>query len=218
MSLQSLIAHPKTFLKSNALWPSGQLNVMAMGKPDVFQVGTPNEGSRVWPIELRMKSGVECKTRDGAVMPCWEVAPSNSLGAATLAYYLPWQPNSTRTMQLGDKADFFITDTMNGCSFGFGPGGNPRVAHVNYNTFNAEGVREEGKPIDQAQIDAELKRLFPTAVTALRKADYSTANFPNVTVIGVRRHGQWKFVYQKRDYLGSAGRALYVLKSVHTIR
>jgi hypothetical protein len=89
---------------------------------------------------------------------------------------------------------------------------------VNYNTFDDEGQRQEGRPIDQAHMDAEVRRLFPAAVPMLRKADYATSTFPNVTVIGVRRHGQWTFVYQKRDYLGSAGRALYKLKSVHTIR
>ena len=217
MSLQSLIAHPKTFLKTNALWPAGQLNVMAAGKPDVFKVGTTDEGSRVWPVQLRAKGGVECKARDGTPMACWEVAPA-SLPAATLAYYLPWRPNSTLTMVLGDKADFFITDTMNGCTFAFGAGGKPRVAHVNYNTFNEAGDREEGRPIDQAHIDAEVQRLFPGAVGALRKADYLTSSFPNVTVVGVRRNGQWTFVYQKRDYLGTAANKLYELKSVHTIR
>ena len=217
MSLQSLIAHPKTFLKTNALWPAGQLNVMAAGKPDVFKVGTADEGSRVWPVHLRAKAGVECKAHDGTPMTCWEVAPSPS-PAATLAYYLPWRPNSTLTMLLGDKADFFITDTMNGCTFAFGPGGKPRVAHVNYNTFNDAGDREEGRPIDQPHMDAEVQRLFPGAVAALRKADYLTSSFPNVTVVGVRRNGQWTFVYQKRDYLGSAGNRLYKLQSVHTIR
>lgn len=217
MSFQSIIAHPKTFLKSNALWPSGQLNVQAQGKPDVFNVGKAGEGSRVWTVELRPKMGVECKTSAGVSLPCWEVVPVQSMGAM-LAYYLPWRPNSTLTMLLGDKADFFITDTMNGCTFAYGAGGHPRVAHVNYNTFNDDGQREEGRPIDQAHMDAEVKRLFPSAVPMLRKADYKTPNFPNVTVIGVRRNGQWTFVYQKRDYLGAAGQALYKLKSVHTIR
>jgi hypothetical protein len=121
-------------------------------------------------------------------------------------------------MLLGDKADFFITDTMNGCTFAAATGGKPRVAHVNYNTFNELGDREEGRPIDQPHMDAEVRRLFPGAVAALRKADYVTRSFPNVTVVGVRRDGQWKFVYQKRDYLGAAANALYTLKSVHTIR
>ena len=217
MSLQALLQHPRTFLRTNALWPSGQLNVAARGRPDVFGVGTAEEGSRVWPVTLRSKSGVECRTRDGSPMQCWEIAPASS-PAATLAYYLPWRPNSTLSMLLGDKADLFITDTMNGCTFAFGPGGRPRVAHVNFNTFNDEGEREEGRPIDQAHMDAEVRRLFPGSVTALRKADYHTANFPNVTVVGVRHGRSWKFVYQKRDYLGAAEKALFTLRSVHRIR
>ena len=217
MLFSTIIQHPKTFLKDNALWPAGQLNVLAKGKPDVFKVGTVDEGSRVWPVELRQINTVECKTRSGAVMPCWEVAPSNSM-AATLAYYLPWQPNSTRTMLLGDKADFFITDTMNGCTFAFGPGGKPRVAHVNFNTFNEERDRQEGRPIDQGHMNAEVQRVISGGAIALRKADYTTANFPNVTVLGVRRNGQWTFVYQKRDRVATTNKIIYMLKSVHTIR
>lgn len=219
MSLSQIIAHPKTFLKSNALWPAGQLNVTAQGRPDVVRAGTPTESAKVWPVQLRRKAGVSCSHR-GVDMPCWEVAPAGSLGGGmVLAYYLPWRPNSTLSMVLGDKADFFITDTMNGCTFAFGPGGQPRVAHVNYNTFNDEGVREEGRPIDQAFMDQEVQRVLPGGTAGvLRKANYVTPNFPNVTVIGVRRHGRWKFVYQKREYLGAGVTAQYALRSVHTVR
>ena len=52
----------------------------------------------------------------------------------------------------------------------------------------------------------------------LRKAQYTTSNFPNVTVIGVRKNGMWKFVYQKRDYVGSTTVKSYRFKAVHTIR
>ena len=217
MSMTQIVAHPKTFLKSNALWPSGELNAIAQGRPDMIRGGGPDEGAKVWPIKLSPKNNVSCK-RKGVLMPCWEIAPSQSL-ACTLAYYLPWRPNSALSIVLGDKADFFITDTMNGCTFAFGPGGNPRVAHVNFNTFNELGDREEGLPIDTPFMNQEVNRTLggpPSA--ALRKADYITNSFPNVTVIGVRRHGQWKFVYQKRDFTGAGIVAEYNLKSVHTIR
>jgi hypothetical protein len=217
MSLASIIAHPKTFLKQNALWPSGQLNQMALGQPDVVRRGTPQEGSRLWPIRLQRKSGVSC-TRNGVPLPCWEIAPGQSL-ASTLAYYLPWRPNSTLSIVLGNKADFFITDAMNGCTFAYGAGGAPRVTHVNYNTFDDEGARKEGNPIDQPFMNREVRRVLGAAPqAALRKADYATSSFPNVTVIGVRRGNQWKFVYQKRDYIGSTTVAEYKWKSVHTIR
>jgi len=218
MSLSQIIAHPKTFLKANALWPSGQLNVLAKGRPDVIRLGKPDEGSRVWPVELVRKGGVRCE-KGGADLPCWEIVPSRSLAACTLDYYLPWRPNSTLSLVLGDKADFFITDTMNGCTFAFGSGGNPRVTHVNYNTFNDKGERQEGLPIDQSFMNQEVQRVLPGGpVGALRKVDYKTNNFPNVTVIGVRRNGQWTFVYQKRDFIRSGAVSEYKWRAVHSIR
>lgn len=217
MSFSDIIAHPKTFLKHNALWPSGKLNQTALGQPDVIRGGTAAESAKVWPVTLQRKANVSCR-RGHAPMPCWEIAPADSLGAV-MAYYLPWRPNSTLSIVLGDKADFFITDTMNGCTFAYGTGANPRVAHVNYNTFNDEGLRQEGNPIDQPFMNSEVQRVMGgPALGALRKANYATKTFPNVTVIGVRRKGVWKFVYQKRDYVGSGAVAQYKFRGVHTVR
>ena len=188
MSMAQIIAHPKTFLTNNALWPSGMLNQEAEGRPSVFKTGTNDEGAHVIPIQLQRKAGVECR-RQGTPLACLEIAPNPS-PFSTLAYYLPWRPNSTLSMVLGDKADFFITDTMNGCTFGVGHGGNPRVAHVNYNTFNEFEEREEGRPIDTPFMDREVARVTGRRgqMGVLRKADYTTDNFPNVTVIGVRKN------------------------------
>ncbi|MFD2103214.1 hypothetical protein [Tabrizicola soli] len=220
-SMSELVLHPKTFLKSNALWPSGLLNVQARGNPATFG---PNATAQVIPLMLRPKPGVQCLNKTGVPMPCWEIAPAGLGGY--LGYYLPWQPNSTKTMVIGDKADFFITDTMNGCTFAAGIGGTVRVAHVNYNTFNADGDREEGLPIDQGHMDSEVQRVMGAATpgVALRKAGYTIANgdFPNVTVVGVRRAGLWTFAYQKRAMtaparLGTAMVPGYRLVSVHNV-
>ncbi|MFC3085433.1 hypothetical protein [Tabrizicola soli] len=219
--MSELVLHPKTFLKSNALWPSGLLNVQARGNPATFG---PNATAQVIPLMLRPKPGVQCLNKTGVPMPCWEIAPAGLGGY--LGYYLPWQPNSTKTMVIGDKADFFITDTMNGCTFAAGIGGTVRVAHVNYNTFNADGDREEGLPIDQGHMDSEVQRVMGAATpgVALRKAGYTIANgdFPNVTVVGVRRAGLWTFAYQKRAMtaparLGTAMVPGYRLVSVHNV-
>lgn len=221
-SMSELVLHPKTFLKSNALWPSGLLNMQARGNPATFG---PNAAAQVIPLMLRPKPGVQCLDKTGVPMPCWEIAPAGLGGY--LGYYLPWQPNSTKTMVIGDKADFFITDTMNGCTFAAGIGGTVRVAHVNYNTFNADGDREEGLPIDQGHMDSEVQRVMGAATpgVALRKAGYTIANgdFPNVTVVGVRRAGLWTFAYQKRAMtaparLGTAMVPGYRLVSVHNLR
>jgi hypothetical protein len=52
------------------------------------------------------------------------------------AYYLPFFSNQFRTMRLDPTqfppgADFFFTDTVNGCSFAAGPGQNPKVGYFN---------------------------------------------------------------------------------------
>ncbi|MBL9050250.1 MAG: hypothetical protein JNK19_09085 [Tabrizicola sp.] len=221
-SIAEIVVHPKTFLKLNALWPSGHLNMQARGNPATFG---PDGTAQVIPLTLRPKPGVQCLDKSGASMPCWEIAPAGLGGH--LGYYLPWQPNSTKTMVIGDKADFFITDTMNGCTFAAGTGGTVRVAHVNFNTFNDDGLREEGRPIDQGHMDAEVNRVMGigTPGVALRKANYLVANgdFPNVTVVGVRRGGMWTFAYQKRamtepSRVGGAMVPAYRLVSVHNVR
>jgi hypothetical protein len=210
--LDQIIRHPKTFLKSNALWVSGAFQVACKAKPD----------NKVWPIRLQRTSMVECKNSAGLDLPCWEILPAFTLGYSSLAYFLPWYPNSTKEMVLGTAADLFLTDTMNGCSFGYGPGGTPRVAHLNYNVQNSEGVREEGLAIDQTHINSEINRIFPGGATTLKKADYAVntdGQFPNVTVIGVRDNGMWRFVYQRRAYVGVAnGKKSFKLLSVHTVR
>lgn len=201
MSLSEFIRHPRTFMRNNAVWVSGELN--AMGRAT----------SGLYPVTIAPARGVSC-TKNGAAMPCFEVKPATDLGM-TLAYFLPWEPNSTKVMTLGTKADLFLTDSMNGCSFAAATGMSPTVAHVNYNMH-----RTEGQPIDQAEIDNEIAATFPHGGPAktLKKADYVTSTFPNVTVMGVRKTTGWEFYYQKRNYTGATATRNYEYKSVHKIR
>jgi hypothetical protein len=202
-AIDSLIRHPKTFLQSNAVWVSGMLNVQGRGQAD----------EKLWPVTLRKVSNVTCLSLAGGAMPCWEIIPSTSMSDMALAYFLPWGPNSTKSIRLGAKANLFLTDSMNGCSFAGGTGANPLVAHVNYN----QG-QQEGNPIDQPYMDAQINQLFPGgAPKTFRKADYLTNTFPNVTLIGRRRHGNWKFCYQVRDYLGATATKNYQLISSHYV-
>ncbi len=205
MSIHQLLQHPKTFLKSNAVWVSGKMNLIGKAKAEI------------WPVTLTGAGGVTCLGFDKKPIPCWEIVPAESMADFELAYFLPWGPNSTQSTTLGNKAKLFITDTMNGCSFaGETTGGAPKVAHVNYNVG-----RTEGNPIDQTFMDSEINRLFPPGTSgpkALRKADYLTPIFPNVTLIGVFRNNKWDFVYQVRDYQGATSKKNYALMSVHTVR
>ena len=205
MSIHSLIEHPKTFLKDNAVWVGTDLAWTANGTPD----------TKLWPVTMRTTQKMVCKQSDGTLMPCWEIVKSTSLDCV-LAYYLPYVPNATKEMTIGTKAKLFLTDALDGCTFAHNGGGSAKVAHINYTHGQISG-----NPIDQPAIDAEVNRLFPGGnVATLKKADYQTATMSNVTVVGVLRHGgTWEFVAQKRDYVGSTqlGREFRFI-SVHRVR
>ena len=55
------------------------------------------------------------------------------------AYFLPWTTGQTKSMQLGNDADFFFTPTLTGCTFAAASGANPTVAHSNYVTGRRHG-------------------------------------------------------------------------------
>lgn len=205
-----LIENPKTFLKSNAVFVHGNLNFKLLGRPDT--IGGTNV-SKVFPVMLRRAPMKHCQDKGGADMPCWEFAPAESLSNVVLAYYLPYVPNTTRSMLLGNAANIFLTDHIDGCTFAAGPGAMPLVSHLNYTVG-----RQEGALIDQDKIDEEVEGLYPNSegVVALKKAQYKTGDaLPHVTVIGVRRDGRWKFVYQRRDNLGGGN---FRLRSVHSVK
>ncbi|MDR3774371.1 MAG: hypothetical protein P4L26_13535 [Terracidiphilus sp.] len=209
MSLRLLVVHPKTFLKQNAVWVHGSLNVATKGRPET--VGTTGVG-KVFPVMMQAARGKSCTDKAGANIPCWEIVPATSLGNAFLAYYLPYRQNSTTSMLLGDKAHLFLTDNINGCTFTAGSGGSPLVSHLNYTVG-----RKEGTSIDQTKIDEEIDTLYPAGgIQALKKAQYRTDDqFPDVTVVGVCDNGHWRFVYQRRDLLGNNR---FQLRSVHSVK
>jgi hypothetical protein len=209
MSLSLLIAHPKTFLKANAVWVHGQLNFMTLGRPDT--IGTTGM-SKCFPVQLQRSQMKHCTDKSGGNMPCWEIVPATSLGEFTLAYYLPYRQNAVTSMLIGNKANLFLTDTIDGCTFAAGPGAAPLVSHLNYTVG-----RQEGALIDQGQIDEDLDELYPAGgIQALKKAQYKTDDqIANVTVVGVRQSGAWKFVYQRRDNLGGGN---FRLRSVHSVK
>ncbi len=202
-TLSDLKKHPKTFLKSYALWVSGMLNLKMQGKPD----------TKVWPVKLQRKPWTSCIDKSGVSMPCYELVEATSLDME-LCYFLPFVLNQTREVTLGGKADLFFTDTMTGCSLGAMNGPTPKVAHLNYTIGGKEGTL-----IDSAKVGAEMVKVFGAAPDrSLKKADYKNAQGRdgNVTVVGVRRpDDNWDFVYQRRNDEGGGN---YRLVSVHTVK
>lgn len=189
-----MINHPKTFLKDNAVWVANEFAWKAKGVAN----------TKIWPV---------------TDMPYWEIGIAKDHDMA-LAYYLPHVKNQTKEMTINNKARLFkarlfLTDTLDGCTFAYKGGGAAKVAHLNYSLGHVDDAK-----IDQAEIDQEVNRLFPTGAATLKKDDYQTATVSNVSVIGVLRDtGAWEFIYQKRDYTGLGHTAQnFELVSVHRVR
>lgn len=109
------------------------------------------------------------------------------------AHYLPWMQNGEYSMTLTNGADWFFTDTMNGCTFAAGPGANPKVGHFNYQIGNEK--------IDSTKISTQVGLAFPGGtVDRLDKADYMDAHgMVRITTLGIRTGVTWNFYYQVRE-------------------
>ncbi|MCK7595842.1 hypothetical protein M0G74_01000 [Microbulbifer sp. CAU 1566] len=112
------------------------------------------------------------------------------------AYYLPFMNNDFRVMNLGNAADFFFTDTMNGCSFACGAGNPPKIGHFNR-------VSGPNDMIDQNAIDGDISGQFPGGVLkSLKKTDYKNDVGEAASLVGVRTNGTWAFYYQVYSVAG----------------
>ena len=109
------------------------------------------------------------------------------------AYFLPWTTGQTKSMQLGNDADFFFTPTLTGCTFAAASGLNPTVAHSNFVTGTGT--------VDQDTIDEELDTLYgATPIRKVEKTQYKTgvdASDYLATVVGFRTTAGWNFYYQR---------------------
>ena len=72
-----------------------------------------------------------------------------------------------------------------------------KVAHLNY----TEG-KIDGSAIDQAAIDEQFTRIFGGGGTKFKRDDYKVGVADYVTLVGVRQHGQWQFMWQRRERHG----------------
>jgi hypothetical protein len=119
------------------------------------------------------------RQEDIPVVSVRERRDSDPAVAAFLAYWLPYLPDSTQSLVLGDAADFMFTVTMSGCSLGFGmpnPEGDLRVAHADSAQVGLEEDRRSGRITKAARRqaraqEAALLQTFPSQPTILRPAD-----------------------------------------------
>jgi len=121
------------------------------------------------------------------------------------AYYLPFRSNDLRTMRLDPVtfppgANFFFTDTVNGCSFAGGPGATPKVGHFN----RTQDPRDPGSAIDQPAMNADIAHEFGGGtVVKLTKATYKPGTADYASVIGIKTGAAWSFYWQgPRSWVG----------------
>lgn len=159
-------------------------------------------------VDLVKSSSMSGVSASGKKIPVYEVLRAQGLASAHShrfrAYYLPYRNNDIRTMRLDPAshgnadAAFFFTDSLNGCSFAAGPGQYPKVGH-----FNRTEDGEDGKPIDQGAINADITQEFPGGTTSrIEKTHYKNDAADYATVMGVKTGADWTFWVQSRSVTG----------------
>lgn len=120
------------------------------------------------------------------------------------AYWVPWNSNAAWSVRLGNEADYFFTPTMDGCTLAIGTGANPVITHGNYKQANDQ------TRVSQQRTENEIERQHALQNSGigrwLRKDAYAASHEEKleginnvVTVIGIRKHGAWRFYYQRRQ-------------------
>jgi len=123
------------------------------------------------------------------------------------AYWAPWDKNTGWSVQLGVDADFFFTQTMDGCTLGISSGANPMVTHANYRRRNDDNKASESRTVRKIRqhhqnahttdVDKWLRKGQYAATSAEKTAGYNRL----VTALGIRNRvtGQWRFYWQRRQ-------------------
>lgn len=202
----------KAFMKNKEQWLKDRMifyNVSGSSgigtEPGIFEFDL-REMERIQDSQGRSMRAYELKglTEDyktGKKKHGRDITNKRKIGRSTHpleAYFLPWGGNKTFTMKLGNRADYFFTPTLNGCTFTVGGGHEVVVAHSNY-------VKGANQTIDQGRINLDIFNTFGRNVAAiLSKQAYKDNLGPNapivdfkVTVVGIRKKSGWSFYYQR---------------------
>jgi hypothetical protein len=120
------------------------------------------------------------------------------------AFWLPWQPNQHKVLNLGNEADYFFTPGLTGCTFAANGGANPQVGHFNYTRIenNAQMVDEDAT----YRAVKEVLGDFPDAYIdkTMSMSGIGLGGPPRyVYIVGWRMGGGWRFVAQKLDFIGA---------------
>ncbi len=123
------------------------------------------------------------------------------------AYWLPWQPNGTSTIQLGDQADYFFTSQLAGCQirivpgpYRFGRTNHPRVLHIAGNVTPAHDPTGASWRNQQAQNNLDHAALGRSRALSSTGGGSRGYQGEGVNVVGFIRLAQWQFWGQQVDF------------------
>lgn len=209
---KNFLAQPATWLRNNLLIVDIQTNIQGTrtgtGASEVRgSVETYTTGAIV-TVNIVADPARYARRTGGGQVPAFRV--KEATGAASKyshrfqAYYLPFRSNAIRTMRLDPAtfppgANFFFTDTVNGCSFAAGPGANPKVGH-----FNRTVGGDDSAGIDQPAMNNDIGLEFAGGTDVkLTRATYKATTADYASVIGIKNIGGWNFYWQgPRTWVG----------------
>lgn len=121
-------------------------------------------------------------------------SPPGVLAPDRLAYYLPYAADRMTCVLLGDAADWFFTDLMEGCSLRIvGTKSAPLVCHVNVRSINNVECKRD---VVQVLLDSApgVINTFSTVSATLLRSEYFEQGY-TAFVWGMRdrRTGHWRF-------------------------
>jgi hypothetical protein len=208
---KAFVSNPVNWMRNNVLLIDIQTNTSvpsATGGPVAKSVVKYPQGAVV-SVNIDKDASLTAKVAGGGSRPVFRVKEATGAAGSYShrfnAYYLPFFSNDFRVMTLDPAqfppgADFFFTDTVNGCSFAAGSGATPKVGHFN-RTVDA---RDPGSAIDQGAMNADIGLQFGGGTTVkLTKATYKPGTPDYASVFGIRNNAGWTFYWQgPRSWIG----------------
>lgn len=205
---KDFLGNTRSFLRKNALIISLQSALRHDGLA-IGESGLKYTAGQCLTVNIETDPSNGAQTSTGGSALCYRVVEASGTASKHShrfsAYYLPFRSNAVRVMNLdpanfgGQQADVFFTDTLNGCSVAVGPGGNPKIGHFN----RTVGGKDEAG-IDANAIDNDVNNEFAGGTRfRVDRGDYKTDSADYATFIGIRKHGVWRFYWQRMSWHGN---------------
>ena len=203
-------SNPVKFLSENlVVCPYAGSTTRDLSPYDTTQAYLVDEGVKILGLEIYSATHVVAR-KLGKDVPAYKILPASALGAtggATFqSYVCPYNQSYSFGITISDEADFMVTPTMDGCTFGVGSAtasGARLVYHANCG----------GNKALQAN---RIQTALPTA-KLWDKNDYMEERLGGIysgfneylksTLVGVRNRasGAWSFHAQVYEWVPQAG-------------